>query len=335
MRKTESISLGGYSFTMEDNALEALGNYLDEIQKHLNGNSCSREIMDDIEERIAELFIERNCKDTVINISDVDYIRQTIGSPSLLSDNDDNSGDVKDDGQTAKKRVFRNLENRKLGGVCSGFAEYFNVDVIIFRLAFVFLFATGFINFTGIVATVVLYFVFWLIIPPAKTVEERCMMQGKRLDLSDFSERISDPAKTVYGKMQRNSLDIKDAPAILAAQRFFKTLAGVIFTASGILILVTCSLYDIVPKLITRSYLHGAEDIGFLYSLANSYNWWLVLGSLIILSIWMIYNGIIFVFNLKSPKWKPGTILFIVWLISVIVLAISIIRNLIIYNMMI
>ena len=335
MRKTESISLGGYSFTLEDNALEALGNYLDEIQKHLNGNSCLREIMDDIEERIAELFIEKNGKDAIISISDVDYIRQIIGSPSLLSDNEENADKDKDDGKKVKKRVFRDLANRKLGGVCSGFAEYFNVDVIIFRLAFVFLFATGFINFTGIVATVVLYVVFWLIIPPAKTVEERCMMQGKRLDLSDFSERISDSAKVLYGKVQKNSMNIKVAPAIAAAQRFFRTLAGILFTIAGIIILVSCSLYDIVPKLITRSYLHGADGIGFLYSIVNSYNWWLVLGSLIILSIWMIYNGVILVFNLKSPKWRPGTILFIVWLISVIVLAISIIRNLIIYNMMI
>lgn len=35
--------------------------------------------------------------------------------------------------------------------------------------------------------------------------------------------------------------------------------------------------------------------------------------------IWFIYNGIMLIFDLKYPSWKPGLILFIAWAISIFV----------------
>jgi len=58
------------------------------------------------------------------------------------------------------RRLYRNSKDRKLGGVCSGLGDYFNVDPVIIRLAFILLIFAG-----GGIA----YLVAWIIVPE-KTV---------------------------------------------------------------------------------------------------------------------------------------------------------------------
>jgi len=59
------------------------------------------------------------------------------------------------------KKLFRSTENRKLAGICGGIAEYFDVDPVIIRLAWVvFILAGG----AGILA----YILAWIIIPEQK-----------------------------------------------------------------------------------------------------------------------------------------------------------------------
>lgn len=57
-----------------------------------------------------------------------------------------------------KKTLFRDTDNRMLGGVASGLAEYMNWDVTLVRLAFVFcLFAVQ--------GSVLAYILAWIIVP--------------------------------------------------------------------------------------------------------------------------------------------------------------------------
>ena len=61
-------------------------------------------------------------------------------------------------GDLILKKLYRSQDERMLGGVCGGIAEYFNIDPTLIRLAFVlFFFADG----AGILA----YIVGWIIIP--------------------------------------------------------------------------------------------------------------------------------------------------------------------------
>ena len=59
------------------------------------------------------------------------------------------------------KKLFRST-NRVMGGVCGGFAEYFEVDPTIIRVAMAF-----FIFFTGILPGFLFYFVLMFIMPNA------------------------------------------------------------------------------------------------------------------------------------------------------------------------
>ena len=57
-----------------------------------------------------------------------------------------------------KKSLYRDTDNKMLGGVASGLAEYMNWDVTLVRLAFVFaLFAVQ--------GSVLAYFLAWIIVP--------------------------------------------------------------------------------------------------------------------------------------------------------------------------
>lgn len=56
------------------------------------------------------------------------------------------------------KRIYRSSRDRKIGGVCGGIAEYFNIDPTIVRLIWaVLVLAYG----TGVLA----YVLAWIIIP--------------------------------------------------------------------------------------------------------------------------------------------------------------------------
>jgi phage shock protein C len=58
------------------------------------------------------------------------------------------------------KRLYRSRDNRMIGGVCGGLAEYFNIDPTLVRLVFLILFlAAG--------SGPLLYRVMWVIVPAA------------------------------------------------------------------------------------------------------------------------------------------------------------------------
>ena len=61
------------------------------------------------------------------------------------------------------KRVFRSRKDSVFGGVCGGFAEYFEIDPVIVRLVFVL-----FSLLSGFVLGIIIYLICWLIIPLEK-----------------------------------------------------------------------------------------------------------------------------------------------------------------------
>lgn len=60
---------------------------------------------------------------------------------------------------TQNKKLYRTIHNKVIGGVAGGLAEYFDVDVVVFRLLFVLLVLFG---GGGLLA----YIVMWIVIPP-------------------------------------------------------------------------------------------------------------------------------------------------------------------------
>ncbi|UOQ71650.1 PspC domain-containing protein [Hymenobacter cellulosilyticus] len=81
------------------------------------------------------------------------------------------------------KKLYRDTDTGKVGGVSAGLSAYFKVDVVLIRVLFVaFVFAGGF--------AIPLYIVLWILLPEAKTVSDRMRMRGDALTLSSLDSNL-------------------------------------------------------------------------------------------------------------------------------------------------
>ena len=115
------------------------------------------------------------------------------------------------------KKFYRDNDNKVLGGVCSGLAAYFGVDITVIRLLFVlgvFLFGTGFLA----------YIILWIVAPKAQTLTQKMEMKGEPVTLSNIETNI------------KESINVdKNAPenALTKVLLFPFRLIGVIIKALG------------------------------------------------------------------------------------------------------
>ncbi|MCD6472755.1 PspC domain-containing protein [Candidatus Aerophobetes bacterium] len=97
-----------------------------------------------------------------------------------------------------KKRLYRSKENRMIGGVCGGIAEYFNIDPVIVRILAV---LTIFANGIGVIG----YLIAWIIIPqnPEQTSEKE---EGKlREKAEDVAQKIGKRIREDSNNERKNS----------------------------------------------------------------------------------------------------------------------------------
>ena len=176
MKKVVTVGIGGRSFVIDEDAYQKLERYLDKFrQKTGNGNEAA-DIMEDLEQRIAELFYEElSGKGEVVNISSVNKVISQLGMPdgSPVDESSDYSSEPSATAanQTVVKRLYRDPDNRVIGGVCSGLGHYLNIDMIIIRVIFGISLFMGGLGFCA-------YIIFWIIAPQAMTAAQKCEMRG-------------------------------------------------------------------------------------------------------------------------------------------------------------
>ncbi len=220
MNKTVTVNIGGIVFHIDENAYDKFKKYLESIRSHFTQSEGRDEIMQDIESRIAEMFQEK-IKDSkhVITLEDVDQVTTQMGKPEQFGDEDGSSPDenapIPD--YNGKRRLYRNPDDKLLGGVCSGIANYFDIDTVWIRLLFVIpllIFGSGFF----------LYILLWIIIPEAKTTAEKLQMKGEKVNISNIEKNVKEERE--YDK-SRNTDQGKDK------SRRAGTVVGRIFEAIG------------------------------------------------------------------------------------------------------
>lgn len=194
MKKTLNINIKGIIFHLDEDAYTKLNNYLEEIKAHFNNKKGNEEIINDIENRIVELFQQKlNDKKQVIVIEDVDEVIKIMGHPADFdedSEEDLTSGVI----QKNKKRLFRDIDDRMLGGVCSGLGAYFNIDATLVRIIFLLaLFLAG--------GSLLVYVVLWIVIPPARTVSEKLEMQGDPVTISNIEKAFKEEMSEIKDKL--------------------------------------------------------------------------------------------------------------------------------------
>lgn len=176
MKKTISTNIAGTLFQMDEDAYSILESYLHRIEASYNYSAEGKEIVSDLEFRLSELFMDRTNKNTrIITSVDVNWAIGILGRPEDLgahssASSGDNSGQPYSNTYRPIHRLYRDTDNRVIGGVCSGLGAYFDVDQVLIRVCFVILFFLGF----GPLA----YIIMWIALPKARTVTQKLEMHG-------------------------------------------------------------------------------------------------------------------------------------------------------------
>ena len=176
MKQVININFQGRVVPIEVTAFEILKNYTESLARYFANEEGKEEIINDIESRIGELFQERlKNGSTCITDEDVQAIIRSMGRPEDFETEETNTGTAEKNSyqQTeaksepnytytnstgTHKRLFRDENDKVIGGVCSGLANYFGIDVVVVRIIFVILaISFGF----GLVT----YLVLWVALP--------------------------------------------------------------------------------------------------------------------------------------------------------------------------
>jgi phage shock protein PspC (stress-responsive transcriptional regulator) len=188
MNKTVNINLGGIFFHIDEDAYQKLTRYFEAVKRSLTGNGGQDEIMNDIETRISEIFSERiSSNNHVVVLQDVDAMIAIMGQPEdyqLEQDETSSQQTFQNQAKNRGKKLFRDMDNKILGGVSAGFAHYLGIDSLWIRLALVLIVIAGFGS------PILVYILFWVLVPKAITTADKLAMTGEPANLFNIEKKV-------------------------------------------------------------------------------------------------------------------------------------------------
>ena len=317
MKQIERVSIGGYAFSLEKEAAQAVAAYL----KDMTAYYPNPEIVEGIEERMAELLLERTPSDGVVTLSSVQEIMDILGRPEKIEEEEPERSTPE---EKPKKKLYRDMENARVAGVCSGLASFFDVDPAVFRIIFLVLSLVGFfggIDHWGPVFSV-------SIMPAARTARQRWEQKGEDGTAESIRRSIESGAAELGAAAER----IGKSPAWGGLGRAVELIIGLVLLIVSVSGLFTCGLglfgwewlgfKSTVDRLIAEiSY----ELPQFTTIIETPWVMYLAIVVCILPFLGMLYGSIMMIFHFKSPSWHPGLVIFILWLIAVVALAILVI----------
>ncbi|PCJ25014.1 MAG: hypothetical protein COA97_08535 [Flavobacteriales bacterium] len=336
MNQTVTVNISGIVFHIEVDAYEDLGNYLSKIRSYFKNSEECEEIMTDIEARIAELFNEKITSDNqVVSSNDVEAVVTIMGKPEQYIDEDEGqeqhqqSFSSKQRTYSTAKKLFRDSDDRMIGGVASGIAAYFGMDAIWLRLFFVIALFVGF--------GFLLYIILWIVMPEAKTASDKLQMRGAPVNIDNIGRTFKEEAEKVsenlkkngqqYGKKAESAFEAFFSFLLHVFKGIFKVLGKII----GVLFLIvgTFWLVGLIGMLvgsetifsITSDGIFSIESSDFFNLIFVSENQFhlAIIGILLAIGIpiiTLIYAGVKLLFKMKT-HYSIGLGLFIFWIIGV------------------
>ena len=218
MNKTININLGGLFFHIDENAYQKLNRYLNAIRKSLSDDPQGRdEIIKDIELRISELLSDKIVDERqVVSEGDIDAIIEVMGQPEDYNVDEELFTEPTSRARKTRttKKLYRDTDDKFLGGVAAGTAHYVGIEPIWSRILWLILaFGTGF--------GFLVYPLLWILLPKAETTSEKLEMEGEsvnidnierkiREEFSEVSNRVKEGATEVSGKLKDNANEISE-----------------------------------------------------------------------------------------------------------------------------
>ena len=224
MNKTVNINLAGIFFHIDEDAYLKLQRYLDAIKRSFTDSQGRDEIITDIEARIAELFTENLQNDRqVVSSKLVDQVITIMGQPEdYLVDEE-----IFEDEPTYQysnrpiKKLFRDTDNSYIGGVSAGLAHYLGIDAVWLRLLWILLaiFSGG--------SFILIYILFWILVPEAKTTTDKLMMKGEEVNISNIEKKIKKGFENVADSVKNVDYQKYGNKVKSSSKTFFDTLGDI------------------------------------------------------------------------------------------------------------
>lgn len=207
MKEVKKCSISGISFTLDNDAYTLLSNYLESLKVTYEGTADGDEIVADIEARIAELILSRQENSRVVEVPLLREIIRQMGTAEDISSESD--ADVGKKQPRIPRRLYRDTENARLGGVCAGLGRYFDIDATWVRLTLfapllllilveVFPFSRALSSFFGNLFGVFVlgYFIMWFAVPAARSARQKLEMEGEPITVRSIREKTAQNGET-------------------------------------------------------------------------------------------------------------------------------------------
>ena len=329
MNPIKKCSIAGVSFTMENDAYEKLNAYIKSLQDNYRNDPDGEEIVADIEARIAELILSAQKADAIICKPLIDNIIKQLGSTEEIN-NDSPEYEPKREPETTDsngnprlpRRLYRDMESGKLGGVCAGIANYFEKDVTLIRLLMFVPLILSVISgplaiflwfepmmWNVFIVELICYVVMWFTVPVASSARQKLEMRGEKITAQSIKENTSTAADA-----RERSIIAKIVGAIgTILLIFLKFLALLILIG----LVVCCSLLGMVA--LSAVPMFGFE---FYTGLALISFFFVAILPIVVL----IYLAIMFLLS-HRPKGLILLTVLMLWIVALVTMTISAIRS--------
>ena len=326
MNDIKKCSISGVGFTIEKVAYERLNDYLSSLKKAYANNPDSEEILADIEARIVELILSaQSDAQCVVTLPLIENIIAQLGSPEAISGEEEQP--KAENNTRIPRRLYRDLENSKLGGVCAGLAKYFGVEAVWLRLAMaspliLVVIGAPFLHWLSTIGGnifgvfVMTYLILWFAIPSAKSARQKLEMEGEPISAKSIADR--------QGATQEEKAKSSVASAVTTVGRFVVIVMKVLL---GLLLFpITFAIFGLLLSLVVITVGVGElfiVDIGNFAGLvdaANEVGVPLMACSLLLVLVPVIYIGYLLITLLvnKKPRWWVLFVTILAWIMLLI-----------------
>lgn len=278
MKRTVNINMGQRLFVIDEDAYSLLSEYLDTLRTLFANTPGQEETAADIEFRAAELFAEfqTNSPSPSISKEQVQQVIARLGSPEEIIESNEAFGNSEasesitescsasaeegtgstpppyGENNEPKKKFYRNPDDRVIGGVCSGIAAYFGLDVSWVRVAVILLAIFSFST------CAIVYVVLCCVIPEAKTPLQRMQLYGEAPTLANVGRNFANMANNTFDNVRNYAVNHRSgfSEFLNTVVKLFAIIAivitalvglgcsiGILVLAGCILALVVCSIW--------------------------------------------------------------------------------------------
>jgi phage shock protein PspC (stress-responsive transcriptional regulator) len=299
MIKTFTINLANQLFNINEDAYESLLAYFASLDKFYANEEGKDEIIADIKDRFAELFLAKG-KNHIITKEDTDLVINMMGKPQEFDDEEQQSTQqtaakntvASSSTITTGKRLYRDFDNGLVTGVCAGLSAYFGIaDPIWIRILFI---ISPFITFgTALLA----YIILWIIMPKAETATQKLEMKGEPINLSSIEKNIKEEAHHISTIASNDGKGIfyKILNVFVSLISLFIKFLLIIFKFIGVILLgsIVLAIFGFIIAFVVISFIGAPAASKYFFTNSSDYMW-IVFGGIFILSTLFVLFSVLF-----------------------------------------